>query len=1014
MNCIRIKYIACVLCLLACVLTVLAQKSDEAVTVSGNVKDQNRNPLAGVTVLIQERTRGIETTAEGSFSFQCSPNDQIVFQKEGYNTVQKAASELNNVTVEMQTSLIDAGDNDNVYIPFGVRKKREVSATVSTIDAASLPQLPSSTLNNVLAGRLQGLYIQQTGTRPGTDDATFLVRGRSSYNSNQAPLILVDGVQRNFVDMDLNEIESISVLKDAASLSWYGMYGANGVIYVRTKRGTATRTRVTFDAQGGLQTPVIMTRPLNSYTYATLYNQAQVNSDQTPLYTDEALQAYQTGTDPYRYPNNNFTDRFIKDAAPVQRYVATISGGNAFAKYFTLLSYFNQDGLYQGGDNPSYNSNTNFQRYNFRTNIDLHVNKTLDVTLDIGGRSNSLRYPRDGNANLLNAVFNTPPNAFPLLNANGTYGGSSLFQRSNPLAMLQSRGNITDLTRSMLVTLDARQKLDFILNGLSLNLFYTYDISSAYTSGFTQDYEVYELGPDGTYSRFGTKAPLNYASSDFNSNVRNNEFWGGLDYNRTFGQHGLNFSTRVMRAVTALPASLDTHREGISNRLSYNFMHRYFADFVAAYSGSESFMPGKRFGWFPAVSAGWIVSEEGFMNPLHFIDYLKVRGSYGVVGNDAISLSRRFAYNNYFNRGGSQYFFGTGFSSVPNTTEAELGNPDLTWEKAKKASLGLDLKLFKQAVSLSADYFREDRTDLLTSDLLPDIIGQNLVQINAGEARYNGFEGSLNFHKQLNKVSLNIYGNYTTFNSKILKLNEEAGLPDYQKQTGFTIGSVVQGGSYIRKFLISEGLFQSQEEIDNAPVQRFSGVVKPGDIRYKDINGDHVIDNLDFVMTNYSDVPDTYYGFGASAAFKGFDVSFLFQGAAGRTIQINNLINSGTSATGYINQFSTESWTPETAATAKYPRLAVSDRGNNTQNSDFWLRSGDFLKLKHAEVGYTLPAKFVSSVKLSSCRIYVSGFNLLTFDKLDGFPIDPEMPEAGYNSSYPYIRTYSVGINVKF
>jgi len=1002
-----------ILCLLLLFNTAMAQDPEQQIKVSGKITGKNNLPLAGVNILVQEKRKGIETGADGTFSFMASTNDQVVFQKEGYLSFDRSASELSNVSLQMVAALIDAGDDDEVFIPFGVRKKRELTATIATVKAADLPQIPSSTLTNNFAGRLAGLYTQQTGTRPGTDDATFLIRGRSSYNNGQAPLILVDGVERDLVDMDLNEIESISVLKDAASLSWYGMSGSNGVIYVRTKRGSATSTKVTFDAQGGVQLPITQTKSLSALSFATLYNEAQANNGIAPLYSAEALSAYQNQTDPFRYPNNNLIDQFINDKAPIQRYVTTISGGNAFAKYFTMLSFFDQDGLYKGGTNDSYNANTNFQRINFRTNLDLHVNKNLDVRLDVGGRSASLRYPRDGNGGFLAAVYGTPANAFPIRNADGSYGGSSLF-RNNPLAMLQSRGNVKDLTRTLLATADVRHKLDFILPGLSANLFYTYDVTSLYTSGFIGNYEVYEASAAGGYTRYGTESPLNYASSDFNGNVRRNEFWGGLDYDQDFGKHGIKFSTRLMRAVVAAPGSLQERREQIANRLSYRFNSRYFADVIGTYAGSETFMPGKRWGFFPAVSAGWIASEESFLKGATFLSYLKVRGSYGIVGNDAVSTSRRYAFNNYYNRGGTGYLFGTGYAAGPNTNEAELANANLTWEKARKTDVGFDAKFFNQLLSVTADYFHENRTNLLTNALLPGIIGQSAVQVNGGEAAYKGVEGSFDLKKKLGKVNLSVYGNYTYVKSNIISLNQEAGLPDYQREEGFPISGVVQGDAFNRKFLLSDGLFQNQAEIDRSPVQRFSGVVKPGDIKYKDINNDGVIDNFDFVQQDYSNVPTSYFGMGAAVGYKGFDFSFLFQGSTGRSIQISTLVNAGTANTGYLNQFSVDRWTPATASTALYPRLTIADRGNNTQVSDFWIRSADFIRLKQAELGYTLAQSFTDKLKLQSCRFYVTGFNLFNFNKLGDLPIDPEIPEAGYLNSYPYIRSFSAGISVKF
>lgn len=1014
----KLKYIVCLLFLWAGILQAEAQTPDQQITVKGKVVDENKVPLPGVNVYLQEskNNRGVNTDAEGNFSLECTSSDVLVFHINGYLTITKEVLEINNKTVALTKALIDAGDDDDVYIPFGVRKRRQITATISTITTDNLPQIPSSSLNSVFTGRLPGLLITPMGSQqPGYDASTFLIGGRSSYNNNQDPLVLVDGVERDFKSMDLGEIESVSVLKDAATLAWYGMYAANGVIYVKTKRGSATATHVTFDAQTGLQAPLEVTKPLDSYTYATLYNEAQANSGIAPTYSAAALQAYQTGSDPYKYPNNNFVRDFTREISPTQRYVATVSGGNAFIKYYTLLSYYNQGGFYKGGNNPSYDGNTNFNRYNLRTNLDLHVSKTLDVALDIGGRISNLRFPFNGTGGFLSNVYNTPPNAFPVLNPDGSYGGTSLFPKSNPLAILSAGGVSTDLTRNMIATINAKQKLDAILEGLSLNLFYSYDVYGLYRSGFTQDFEVYQPNASGGYDRFGNAAIANYSGNAFSGNLRKNEAWVGFDYDRKFGKHGINFSTRGSRATYSAFSAIDVKREGWSNRVSYNYNQRYFADITATYSGSENFIPGRRFGLFPAVSAGWIISDENFMKGTKgFLDFLKIRGSYGKIGNDALTtLTRRFSFLTNFNRNATGYNFGTSYTGVGGTAEYPLGNPDLTWEKVYKTSLGFDAKLFKQSLSISANYFYEDRKDLLTSPLTPGILGQSQISVNEGEASYKGLEASLNYNRKIGSVDFNIFANYTYSNSKIIAINEGAGLPDYQKQLGRPITSVIQGTGYIRNFLQADGIFQTQAEVDASPVQRFSRNVKPGDIKYKDINGDGVIDNLDFVTTDYNFVPKSYYGFGASVAVKGFDLNFLFQGVNGRTITIQNIVNSGSANNGYLNQFSVDRWTPATP-NADYPRLVLTDRGNNTQNSDFWLRSGDYLRLKNVELGYSLPQSLLKRLKLSQVRFFVSGLNLLTFDKLGGLNLDPEIPEAGYNSSYPYMKIYSLGLNLKF
>jgi TonB-linked SusC/RagA family outer membrane protein len=1026
------KYIICILFSLAGMLNVHGQTPDQQVTINGKVVDQEKHPLPGVVVSVQEdkSNKSVTTAADGSYTIEVSSSDVLVFKFIGYRMLLKPATELNNGQVTLVRALIDAGDDDDVYIPFGIRKKREMTSSISTVSSENLPQIPSSSLTNVFAGRLPGLAIYPNGSQqPGYDVSSFLIRGRSSYNSNQDPLILVDGIERDFRSMDLGEIESVSVLKDAATLAWYGMYAANGVIYVKTKRGSATSTKVSFDAQAGLQVPLQVVSPLDSYTYASLYNEASVNSGGVPVYSAAALQAYKDGSDPIKYPNNNFVRDFTKTAAPTQRYVATVTGGNSFIKYYTLLSAYQQGGFYKGGKNETYDANTDFTRYNLRTNIDLHVSKNLDVALDIGGRITNLNFPGPGTGGFLGAVYSTPPNAFPVINPNGSYGGTSIFPSSNPQAMIESAGASTDLTRNMIATISAKQKMNGILKGLSAEVYYAYDIAGLYRSGFTQSYATQELLPTGVYQTYGTAVKVDYLPNAFSGNLRKSEFWAGFDYDRTFGKHDIKFTTRVSRQNYSLFGQLDVRREGWSNRLSYNYNQRYFIDLTGAYSGSENFAPGNRYGFFPAASAGWIISDEDFMKgSTGFLDFLKIRASYGLVGNDALGSARRFAYNDFFNRSTTGYTFGTGFTGVGGTGQLAAANPYLTWEKAYKTSVGFDAKFFKQSLSVSADYFYEDRKNLATSSQLPSLLGQTLIYVNEGEASYRGFETGINYNKKFGAFNANIFGNFTYNTSKILAINEAANLPSYQKSLGRPITSVIAPSAtasttqgYISSMLISDGIFQNQAQIDAAPKQLLSKDVKPGDIKYVDQNGDGIINDLDRVKTDFNFVPKAYFGFGASLAFKNFDMNFLFQGTSGRSIYIQQLINAGTTNNGFLNQFSVDRWTPDNPS-AHFPRLLLSDRGNNTANSDFWVRSGDYIRLKNVEIGYSLPASLIKRLKLSQVRFYLSGLNLLTFDQLDGLPFDPELPESGYNSniggtgsaSYPYMKIYSIGLNLKF
>ena len=986
---------------LICFASITAFAQD---VIKGRVIGKDRKPIANVKVEVQEKTLSIFTDANGNYSISLNSDDILIFSKTDYITQQQTTALSAEVT--LIRSKIDAGEDDNIVIPFGERSKRELTYSVSSLKTDGLPQLPLSNLNNILAGRLAGLYVQQNGTQPGNDNASLQTLGRSSYNS-YAPRVLVDGILRDFTDMDLKEVESITVLKDAASLAWYGLDGGNGVVLITTKKGSKNKTEVSFDTQVGFQTPTKFIKPLNSYEYATLLNESYTNIGQTPIYNNDQLYNYQTNVDPYLYPNNNYADRFLKSAAPVQRYVASARGGNNSFRYFTLLSYYNQSGLFTPTKTPDYDSNLQFKRLNFRVNLDFDVNKNLTVGLNAGGRSEDRREPGGGASGLLNDIFNLPPNAFPILNEDGSYGGNTQFS-NNPLGRLQANGRVSNLARVLFTNLTAKQKLDFITKGLSANLLFSYDAQGNYQSGFSQNYEVFDFNtPTPVKSRVA--APLAYSNANFNSNNRRNEIWLGFDYNRSFGEHSVKGSIRFQRSDDNSVERLDYKGQQASARLDYGYKDRYYLGLVGSYSGSENFPPSKRYGFFPAISAGWIASDEDFLKNIKPISYLKFRASYGNIGNGNIGGTRLPFRTLYTRSGGGGYAFGTGFASTVTATEVNPGgNPNVSWEQIKSYNAGTDIKFFSNSLEISLDYFNQDRSQILTGNSIPGILGISLAAQNGGEVTSKGGEFSGTYHKKLGDVLVMLNGNFTYAKNKVIARNEDFGTIPYQSSIGFNTGDVNLTGT--KRFFVSDGLFQNFNQIANSPLQTLAGNVVPGDIKYKDINGDNIIDSQDAISTNFTDIPDMYFGFGLNLNYKNFDFSTQFEGIHGRTIQIKSIVNSGPNN---LNQFSKDSWTTQNAATAKWPRLSASDRGNNDANSDFWLRSGDFVKLKTLEFGYTIPTKWSQKLKIEKARLYLGGYNLLTFSKLD-IDVDPELPYAGYGSSYPYLKTYTLGLSVQF
>lgn len=1003
------------LVLFMCLTVKSYAQEASTITVSGIVVDTNNKPLEGVIIERQENSQKVTTGPDGKFALEASPTDIIFFSKPGYITTKVVGNDITDLPVIMEVALIDRGQDDNIYIPFGSRKKRHLTAAISAIEGDDIPQMPLSSLENSLIGLVPGLYISPSSSGPGRDNVSLLIRGRSSYNDDQSPLILVDGIERDLSDMDIREIESISVLKDAASLAWYGMRGANGVILVTTRQGHEGKTTVTLDAMGGVQLPGFYTRPLDSYTYANLYNEGLQNDGLPPLYSAEDLAGYQDGSDPYRYPNNNFVDRFLSKSAPVQRYVATVSGGNAIAKYFTLFSYYNQGGLFAESTTPDYISNNSYKRYNFRSNVDVAVTSDLDISLNIGGRVEDRVEPGPntgyvGVNNLLNTIFLTPPNAYPLVNEDGSYGGASLF-RNNPLAMLQNNGYNSQLTRILLASVNADYKLDGITEGLSASAMYSYDFAGIYTSGQNQNYEVYEQNPvTGEYARFGNRTNLSFRNAAFSEPYRNSELWAGIDYERNFGQHGVNATLRYNNASTFNLgfSRFDYRRNGVSSRTSYNFRNRYMADLVLTYANNPRFAPDKRNGFFPAVSMGWIISDEGFLKETKTLNYLKMRASYGITGSEGLFNTRLYSWKPLYAAGFPGYNFGTSFAYTgAGLGEASLPNEELTFEKSKKFNLGFDAKLFNQSLELTFDYFMDRRTDIIAPAFIPGFIGQTLVPENNGEAQAKGFETSLDYTRQLNKVTLSFFGNFTLATSNLIMYNEQPGLPENQRQVGHPLGNL--GLMYK-----SVGIFQSQEEIDNAPRQTLAGNVQPGDIRYEDINNDGLIDAFDQSTMDYTAIPKAYYGFGTTVKYAGFDLTAMFSGVEGRSVDIRNVIYAGNGDNGFINEYSIDRWTPATASTALWPRVAISDRGNNTAASTFWIRSGDYLQLRNMELGYSLPTNIVNQLKIGACRFYINGYNLFSLTDLKYLNINPLIVDAGRGGNYPYLTTYAGGVNIQF
>ncbi len=978
---------------------------------TGIVTDTDHKGIEGVVVSVQESNESVVTDASGKFSIPASDQAILVLKRSGFLAKTYAVAGNAHLEISLETAKTLAGDDDLVEIPFGARHKRYLTEAISSINTSELPQPSTSSMTNVLAGRLAGLSVLQAGTQPGNDLSVYRVRGRTSFNFVNA-LVLVDGIEREMTDLDFEEVESFTVLKDPAALSWYGLRGSNGVILVTTKKGSSTRSSINFTAQYGFQTPDHMMPALNSFEYASLYNEAMLNDNPsaTPRYSEEALNAYKNGSDPFLYPDNDYQGRFIRSAAPFQRYVASAQGGEKKVRYFALLGYLDQGGLFNETKGPDYDSNNGYKRFNFRTNVDFDVNSNLTVSVNLAGRIENRIDPTLGTLALMGLINNTRPNAYPILNRDGTFGGTTEDQ-NNILGALTANGVIKARKRLGFANLKATQKLDMVLKGLSASLLASYDTKGDYTSGFTQNYRVFDATGAGNPIPYRTEARMAYRTAAYADAFRSSEIWAGLDYGKAFHDHQVNVSVMGMRSeVIDFRSRTDFSQrlQGVSSRVEYSYKQRYLLKFVGAYSGDDDLPPGKRYGFFPAVSAGWIVSDEKLLRNNSVLSFLKLRASYGQTGNTEIGFGegalRRFPYQSRYTRNlatnAAGYQFGTGFALTGSANELNIGNPYITWETLTTVNLGLDFNLFRNSVSATFDAFKNRRDGILTSASIPDIIGQSSGDLNEGIVDSKGIEGSLAYSKSFRDFRLVLNANFLATSEKVVYQGGQGGVPDYQSTIGFQTGSGL--------YYISDGIYQNTAEIEAGPKSTLSNQIRPGDIRYKDINNDNIIDANDRVR--YSFGSPSYFGFGAILTYKIFDLNAQFQGTAGQKMNIRTVIDTGPSA---FNRESLKRWTPATAETAIYPRVGLANLGNNRTDSDFWVRDSDYIKLKTVELGVTLPQSLTGKAGLQSLRFYFNGFNLLTFSKLD-LDIDPELPFLGRGSTYPYIKTYSFGINARF
>lgn len=907
-----------------------------------------------------------------------------------------------------------------VVLGFGqTQKKIAQTGAVASITAKEIKQSPVANIANALAGRLPGLItVQRTGD-PGRDMPEMYIRGRATFNVTD-PLITIDGVQKDATTLgvlDPNEIESITILKDASATALYGVKGANGVIIVKTRRGKEGRPAINASIQRSVQSPTRMPQFLDSYNLALLANEAYYNDNPTgtlPPYTAEAIEAYKTGSDPYKYPNVDWIDEMLKPSQ-MTRADFNIGGGSKLVKYFVNVGYTQQDGLYKSEKQAQYDPNTIYKRYNFRSNIDIDFDENFSIGLNLSGAIEDRNTSASSTYDIFNYLFKMPPTYSPIKYPTGYYGGEV---RGNPFALLNTTGYIQNFNSFLSGMLTATRKLDFITKGLYVKGNYSFD--GAFKNELKRTRQVRtakykgvgDINDTASYTYISSDLPL---SAPIPAYDQSRTIWMdvSLNYERSFKDHhftGLILANRTQLLAGGQTASAEKLipfvSQGLVSRITYNFRNKYFVEFNAGFNGTDNFKKDNRYGFFPAFSAGWVLTQEKFLRDNPVLDFLKVRGSYGLTGNDQLN-GRRWLYVSQYGTS-TGYGYGENLQTIGGRSEGAMANENVTWEKAYKTNIGLEAKFWNGLLSINADLFREKRKDILiTRGSVPAIIGvapANLPPTNMGEIVNEGFEVEVSHRRRIGKVTYFVNGNASFSKNKILFMDEVDRRYDYLKRTGTAIGQFFG--------LTSIGFFQSQDEINKSP-QQF-GTVIPGDLKYKDLNGDNVIDALDEGPIGKTNVPELLYGISAGVNWKNFDCSVLFQGAGNY-----NILFSHEGAWEFYNQASALEqhlgrWTPQTAATATYPALHYNSNVNNWRTSSFFLKDASYIRLKNIEIGYSFrKVAITKKATLASVRIYANGMNLITWDKMGNNYFDPEAP-SGKGFSYPQLKVFNIGVSTDF
>lgn len=1003
--------------------------------VTGVVKDATGETVIGASVVEKGTTNGVITDFDGVFKLTVSENAVLQISYIGYQTqeVKVAGKTTLDITLREDTEMLE----EVVVVGYGAQKKESVIGAISQVTSKDLLSTPSANISQAISGKITGVITSQTSGAPGADDAQIYIRGRATFAGDAQPLVLVDGVERSFSQIAPDDIETISVLKDASATAVYGVRGANGVMLITTKRGKEQKPVVSLTANWQIQSPTRKDTYLDSYQSVMLLEEALANDGLPSQFSADDIEMYRrsvagelSGRDAMLYPNVDWYDQVLSNTAPAQRYNVSVTGGTKRMRYYASGEFYDQKSIVKNLSNDQFGntSSPGFRRYSFRANTDFFLTTDLTFSVNFGTRFEERRGPNtnDSTPNYSEIFYelnHTPgwlfPVSYSIPNGESTrtlYAGTSQYQ-NNIVARLTEAGyyKSTNVVNETNFIVD--YKMDWLTEGLSVKGMLSFDYENLHRNNYTRNFATYELNDDANYesltayNKFNTDTELTHGS-EFTS-IYKLYMEAQVNYARKFGKHDVTAMALYMQNDYRSKADLAKRYQGLVGRVTYAWDDRYLAEFNAGYNGSENFMKGKRFGFFPAFSIGWRLSNEPFMQKYSdWLNNLKIRASYGQVGNDVYQVNgvqQRFLYEQKWSQITNDYYFGT--TGQTGIYDAQYPNYGVTWERAHKYNVGIEFGFFNGMLTGNVDVFYEKRNDILTTYLTrPEWVGVVMAAANLGKTKNQGYEIELKHSNHIGSdFHYTIGFNFSHARNEILSMDEPSIKTDYRKREGHPINQYFG--------LICDG-YVTQADLDsgNLPDSRFSSDVKVGDLKYRDMNQDGFIDDRDETFIGYSDIPENMYALNLSANYKNWGFSVMFQGVdhVSRYYDAEAMfafINGGK-----VKEHHLERWNPAESeaynlAHAKYPLLHYNDYGDHNQRQNsYFLKNGAFLRLKNIELSYTLPERWSHKVGMSDCRLYINANNLVTWDHLDGLTD----PESNGSNRFPIMKTVNFGVNIKF